>query len=105
MPSEPLQVSPLDLHNAGEQMLQAMTESVAAQGEHHSTMESAAPGLPTEAAEALQLLIASWTEQREALHRSVGGQGVNMQEAAAGYARADLDQAATLNQKAMDLGL
>ena len=67
--AETLRVNPFELHKAGGDVVDAMEVSTRAHAQHHEALESAMPGLPTEAAGALQGLIASWTEQREDLHR------------------------------------
>ncbi|MGB0973305.1 MAG: hypothetical protein ACPGVG_20485, partial [Mycobacterium sp.] len=61
---EPLRVRPEDLHWAGENMLAAMSVSAAEHVAHHDDMEATAPGIPAEAAGALQAMVASWTDQR-----------------------------------------
>lgn len=103
--SQSLHITPIDLHKAGGDVLDAMDESSRAHAQHHETMESAAPGLPMESAEALQGLIFAWTSQREELHRAIGQHGTNMQDAAVKYHHADQEQGENINQKALDLGL
>lgn len=98
-------MNPLELHKAGGDVLDAMDESSRAHAQHHEALESAMAGLPAEAADALQGLIASWTEQREDLHRAIGNHGMNMQDAAVKYHQADQGQGEHINAKAMDLGL
>jgi hypothetical protein len=97
--SEPLRVNPAVLHRAGGEHLDAMDESSRAHAEHHESMESAMPGLPTEAGGALAGLIAAWTDQREDLHRAVGAHGFAMQEAASMYRQADQEQAGNLGRQ------
>lgn len=103
--SEPLRVDPSALHRAGGDTLDAMDDSVRAHAEHHEALTSAAPGLPTESADALAGLITAWTAQREDLHRAVGLHGYAMQDAATFYIQADQEQGAHLDRQVLDLGL
>ncbi len=100
---EPLRVRPEDLHRAGEGILAAMAVSAAEHVAHHDDMEAAAPGIPVEAAGALQAMVASWTEQRWATHGQLEEMGMATQDAAAEYGSTDDAQGAIVNH--LDMGL
>ena len=100
---EPLRVQPEDLHRAGESMLAAMSVSAAEHVAHHDDAEAAAPGIPVEAAGALQAMVASWTEQRWATHAQLEEMGMASQDAAARYVSTDETQGEIVNH--LDMGL
>lgn len=97
--------NPTELYNAGDQMLQTTLASAADHAGIHSDMESTAVGLPTDAAPALQAMIASWSAQRDTLHAKIADMGTNTQQAAVKYASADDDGSHDIDSAMLDLGL
>ncbi|KLI06360.1 hypothetical protein A5731_02025 [Mycolicibacterium conceptionense] len=96
---------PKNLYNAGEQMVEATLTSTGDHVRIHSDMESAASGLPVEAAPALQAMLTSWSGQRAALHAKIADMGANTQQAAAQYASTDGDSGHAIESTVLDLGL
>lgn len=98
MPQEPLSVHPEILNRQANRLLDAMDDSAKAHAQHHDTMAEAASGWIGHSARALEGLRTTWEDQRAALHKELGQQGIHMQEVAGGIANMDGANAAHIDK-------